>query len=76
MSPFFLSFWETIALFFLRFEGRKPRARELVLLAVLCAVGVASRAALIMLPQFKPTLALTIIAGQAWAARAASWWGR
>ncbi len=54
---------ETIALFFLRFEGRKPRARELVLLAVLCALGVASRAALIMLPQFKPTLALTIIAG-------------
>ena len=34
-----------------------------MLLAVLCAVGVASRAALIMLPQFKPTLALTIIAG-------------
>lgn len=54
---------ETIALFFLLFEGRKPRARELVLLAVLCAVGVAGRAALIMLPQFKPTVALTIIAG-------------
>lgn len=54
---------ETIALFFLLFEGRKPGARELVLLAVLCAVGVAGRAALIMLPQFKPTVALTIIAG-------------
>lgn len=54
---------ESISLFFLLFEGRKPRARELVLLAVLCAVGVAGRAALIMLPQFKPTVALTIIAG-------------
>lgn len=54
---------ESIALFFLLFEGRKPKARELVLLAVLCAVGVAGRAALIMLPQFKPTVALTVIAG-------------
>lgn len=51
--------------FFLVFEGRKPQARELVIVAVLCAVGVASRAALIMLPQFKPTVALTIIAAVA-----------
>lgn len=32
----------TIAAFFLHFESRKPQARELVLLAVLCALAVAS----------------------------------
>ena len=56
---------EAMAPFFLVFEGRRPRARELALLAALCAVGVAGRAAFFMLPQFKPVLALTIIAGVA-----------
>lgn len=51
--------------FFLVFEGRKPQARELVIIAVLCAIGVAGRAALIMLPQFKPAVAITIISGVA-----------
>lgn len=51
--------------FFLVFEGRKPQARELVLIAVLCALGVAGRAAFFMLPQFKPVMALTILAGVA-----------
>ena len=51
--------------FFLIFEGRRPKARELVTIAVLCAIGVAGRAALFMLPQFKPVLALVIIAGVA-----------
>ena len=51
--------------FFLSFEERKPQARELVLLAVLCAIGVAGRAVFFMLPQFKPVLALTIVAGVA-----------
>ena len=51
--------------FFLVFEGRRPQARELVVVAVLCAMGVAGRAAFFMLPQFKPVLALTIIAGVA-----------
>ena len=51
--------------FFLIFEGRKPKARELVTIAVLCAIGVAGRSAFFMLPQFKPVLALTIIAGVA-----------
>ena len=49
--------------FFLIFESRKPQARELVIIAVLCALAVAGRAAFFMLPQFKPVLALTIIAG-------------
>jgi len=51
--------------FFLVFESRKPKARELVTIAVLCAIGVAGRAAFFMLPQFKPVMALVIIAGVA-----------
>lgn len=56
---------ECMAPFFLVFEGRRPQARELVLVATLCALGVAGRAAFFMLPQFKPVLALTIISGVA-----------
>ena len=51
--------------FFLVFESRKPKGRELVVIAVLCAIGVAGRAAFFMLPQFKPVMALMIIAGVA-----------
>ncbi len=51
--------------FFLIFEGRKPQPRELVIIAVLCAIGVAGRAAFFMLPSFKPVLALVIISGVA-----------
>ena len=51
--------------FFLIFEGRKPQARELVIIAVLCAMSVAGRALFFMLPQFKPVMAMTIIAGVA-----------
>lgn len=51
--------------FFLVFESRKPQARELVVVAVLCAIGVAGRAMFFMLPEFKPVTALTIIAGVA-----------
>ena len=51
--------------FFMVFEGRKPQARELTIIAVLCALGVAARAAFFMLPQFKPVVALTIISGVA-----------
>ncbi|MDO4517015.1 MAG: ATP-binding cassette domain-containing protein [Bacillota bacterium] len=56
---------ETMLPFFLVFEGRRPQARELVLVASLCAIGVAGRAVFFMLPSFKPVLALTIIAGVA-----------
>ena len=51
--------------FLLVFEGRKPKARELVTIAVLCAIGIVGRGLFFMLPQFKPVLALTIIAGVA-----------
>ncbi|MBO4676756.1 MAG: ATP-binding cassette domain-containing protein [Oscillospiraceae bacterium] len=56
---------ETMLPFFLVFEGRKPQARELVIIAVLCAIGVVGRAAFFMLPMFTPVLALVIIAGVA-----------
>ena len=61
---------ECMAPFFLLFEGRKPQARELVVIAVLCAVAVAGRAALFMLPQCKPVMALTILAGVAFGGEA------
>ncbi len=51
--------------FFLAFEGRSPQARELVIIAALCAIAVAGRAAFFMLPQFKPVIALVIISGVA-----------
>ncbi len=60
-----LVLFECMVPFFLVFEGRKPQARELITIAVLCAIGVASRGAFFMLPQFKPVMALTIIAGVA-----------
>ena len=56
---------EAMLPFFLVFEGRKPQARELVIIAVLCALGVAGRAAFFMLPQFKPVMAIVIISGVA-----------
>lgn len=49
--------------FFLIFEGRKPKARELVLISVLCALGVAGRAAFFMLPECKPVMAIVILSG-------------
>src|SRR5690606_9923266 len=45
------------------FEKRKPQARELIVIAVLCAIAVAGRAAFFMVPQFKPVVAIVIIAG-------------
>ena len=56
---------ETMLPFFLGFEHRKPQARELILIAVLCAIGVAGRAAFFMLPNFKPVTALVIVSAVA-----------
>lgn len=61
---------ETMLPFIIVFEGRKPQARELIIIAVLCALGVAGRAAFFMLPQFKPVTALVIIAGVAFGGEA------
>ena len=54
--------------FFMIFEGRKPKARELVIISVMCALGVAGRSAFFMLPHFKPVMAITIISGVAFGA--------
>ncbi len=54
---------ETMLPFCMVFEARKPQAREIVVISVLCAITVAGRAAFFMLPQFKPVIALVIIAG-------------
>jgi energy-coupling factor transport system substrate-specific component len=51
--------------FALVFEGRGPKARELVVIAVMVAIAVVGRAAFFMLPQFKPVVAIVIIAGAA-----------
>ena len=56
---------EAMVPFLLIFEGRKPQARELVLIAVLCALAAASRTAFAAFPQIKPVLALVIICGAA-----------
>lgn len=48
--------------FFLSFEGRKPQARELVLVAVLCAIAVAGRV-VIPFPNLKAVYAIIILAG-------------
>lgn len=53
---------ELLIPFFLSFEGRKPQARELVLIAVLCALAVAGRVA-IPLPNFKALYGIVMIAG-------------
>ena len=53
----------TFVPFVLLFERRRPQARELVVLAVLCAVGVIGRGIFFFLPQFKPVAFLVIIAG-------------
>lgn len=54
---------EAMALLVLSFERRHPPAREVVLLAVLCALGVAGRGIFFLVPQVKPVTALTILTG-------------
>jgi len=58
---------EIMVPFFLSFEGRKPQARELVLLAVLSALAIASRV-VIPIPNFKATYAVIMLAGIAFGA--------
>ena len=60
----------TMLPFFMVFEDRKPQARELIIIAVLAAIGVAGRAAFFMLPQFKPVVAIVIISAVSFGAEA------
>lgn len=54
---------ETMIPFFLVFERRKPQARELVTIAVMCALAAASRVAFTLLPSFKPNTAIVMLTG-------------
>lgn len=55
----------TMLPFFLRWEHKKPQARELVLLAVLTAMGIAARQLFVWLPQGKPVAAIVLVVGAA-----------
>jgi len=57
-----LIIFEILIPFFFSFEQRKPQARELVLLAVMCALAVASRV-VIPIPNFKPIFAIIMLCG-------------
>lgn len=56
--------------FFMVFEGRKPQARELIVLATLAAIATAGRGAFFMIPHFKPMVAIVIISGIAFGGEA------
>lgn len=53
---------EMLVPFFLAFEGRKPQAREMVVIAVMCGIAIVSRVA-IPIPHFKPTFAIIMLSG-------------
>ena len=53
---------ELMVPFFMAFEGRRPQARELVVIAVMCAISIAGRTA-IPIPNFKAIFALIMLSG-------------
>lgn len=53
---------ELLIPFFMAFEGRKPQARELVVIAVMCAIAIAARVA-IPIPHFKAIFAIIMLSG-------------
>lgn len=57
---------EILGFFFISFEKKRPGAKEIALVAVLCALGVAGRSVFFMLPQFKPVAALVILCAAAY----------
>ncbi len=54
---------ETMLATFFSFEGKKPGARKLVVISVLCAIAAGGRIAFTAIPLFKPILAIIIISG-------------
>lgn len=54
---------EAVGSFFLSFEHRKPKIREIMIVAMMTALVVVSRAAFYMVPNVKPMAALIIITG-------------
>ena len=55
--------------FFVSFEARRPQARELMIIAVMCALAVVARVVFIWVPHFKPIAAIVMIAGVALGSR-------
>lgn len=51
--------------FFMRFERRSHKARDLTALAVMCAIAAVSRILFIWVPHFKPMTAVILITGAA-----------
>ncbi|WP_255473042.1 ECF transporter S component [Rummeliibacillus sp. SL167] len=49
--------------FFLSFEHKKPKPREILIIAVMSAIAVAGRAAFVWAPAFKPVTAIVVITG-------------
>ena len=66
----FAIIFETMLPFFLIFEGRKPQARELVILSVLSALAIGGRAVFFAMPGFKPVAAMVILTGVAFGGEA------
>lgn len=50
---------------FIIFEHRRPRATEIALIAVMCALAIIARVAFAALPNFKPTAGVIMICGMA-----------
>ncbi len=69
MKPYYLIsifiIGAALAPFLVGFERRRPAARDIVLLAVMVALAVASRAAFAAVPHFKPMAAVVMITGMA-----------
>lgn len=61
---------EAMLPFFFLFEKCRPKARELVTIAVMCALAAVSRAAFAFLPAFKPITGIIMIAGIAFGPQA------
>ncbi len=53
--------------FFMVFEGRKPQARELVVIAIMCSIAIVGRVA-IPIPNFKAAYAIIMLSGIAFGA--------
>ena len=49
--------------FIFSFERRKPKAREIVVLAVMTTIAIVSRIMFFMIPEMKPSAAIIIITG-------------
>lgn len=58
-----LSVVESMLPFFVRFEARRPQARELALVAALAALAAVSRVAFAFVPWVKPVLGVVMVAG-------------